>query len=457
MNKSNESKSYLLKLIKVFWVIVIILTFFSKTISRHSLTTVRAEYPQIKKLTKEVVAEGNIGFKSEYTLYAPFESKILEVYVEEGEKVEKGQKLCKLDTSLREYQEKVYSLKLEENQIQLEFNKEKIKQLEARIEEKQLEVNECKAEKYEITVADEMEIQKLTKQVEVNEALYKEGGCALKEVEEAKLALEQKQSEIKEVQAEKIDTQRQEEKNLLNEITEMKEQVKTLEEENKKLMLNSKGVQLEADKDFQEQLTNDVLYAQESGVVQKIKIQKGQSIGKGEEVIQLGDCSEGYVVPLQVDSKIDFVAVGDEVEVMIPSLQKRDIIGEIKKITLKENQKEISVRFNEEGLQGNENVKVKFAKTSEEAYPIVSYNALQKDNAGYFVYILRKIKSPLGEDYIVTRKDVKLIDFTESYAAVNEQLQDNEMILTTSEKPIQQGERVKVENETELLGAYENE
>lgn len=457
MNKSNESKSYLLKFIKVFWIVVIILTFFSKTLSRHLLTTVRAEYPQMKKLTKEVVAEGNIAFTSEYALYAPFEAKVLEVYVEEGERVEKGQKLCKIDTSLSEYQMKVHSLKLEENQIQLASNEEKIKQLEAKIAEKQFGVNECEEEEYEITVADEMEIRKLTKQVEVNEVLYEEGCCALKDVEEAKLALEQKQSEIKKAQVEKVEAQEEKEKSLLNEMTNMKEQVKMLEEENKKLILSSKGLQLEADKDFKEQLTDGMFYALESGVVKKINVQKGQSIVKGTGVIELGDCSAGYEAILQVDAKIDFVAVGDQVEVMIPSLQKRDIEGEIKNITLKENQKEISVRFNEEGLQGNESIKVKFSKSSEQEYPIISYNALQQDNTGYFIYVLKKIKSPLGEDYIITRKDVKLIDFTESYAAVNEQLQDNEMILTTSEKPIKQGERVKVENETELLGAYENE
>lgn len=457
MNKSNKAKSHLLKLIKVFWIVVILLTFFSKTISRCLLTTVRAEYPQVRKLTKEVTAEGNIGFKSEYTLYAPFETKILEVYVEEGDKVEKGQKLCKLDTSLRAYQMQVHNLKLQENQVQLESNEEKIKRLGERIEEKQLEVNACKEEKYETTVTDEMEVQKLAKQVEVNEALYKEGYCALKEVEEAKLALEQKQSEIKESREERIEAQKEAEKSFLNEITEMKEQVKTLEDENKKLILNNKSLQLEADKDFQEQLTDGMLYAQKPGVVQKISIQKGKSIARGEEVIGLGDCSEGYVVPLQVDSKIDFVSVGDEVEVMIPSLQKRDIKGEIKKITLKEDQREIQVSFKEDGLQGNERVRVKLSQTSEEEYPIISYNALQKDNTGYFIYILKKKKTPLGEDYIATRKDVDLIDFTESYAAVNEQLQDNEMILTSSEKPIKQGERVKIENETELLGAYESE
>ena len=455
MEKSNKGKSYLLKLIKFFWIIVIVLTFFSRTISRHLLTTVRAEYPQMKKLTKETVAEGNIGFKSEYSLYAPFETKVLEVYVEEGEKVEKGQKLCKLDTSIREYEVALHNIKLQENQIKLEANKEKIKQLEKKIEGKQFEVSKCKNERYEVTVADEMELEQLTKQVEVNEMLYKEGGCALKEVEEAKLKLEQKQNEIKELQVEKLNAQQEKEKSLFSDITEIKEQVKGIEVEDKTLMLNNKELQLEIDKDIQTQLMDGMVYAQEAGIVQKIKIQKGQSIGGGEEIIRLGDYSKGYLVSLKVDSKIDFIAVGDQIEVMIPSLQKRDIKGEIRNITTKENQKEIKVSFRHEGLQGNESVKVKFSKTSEEEYHIISYNALQKDNTSYFIYLLKKTKSPLGEDYIVTRRSVKLIDFTESYAAIDEQLQDNEMILVTSEKLVKEGERVKVENETELLGAYE--
>ena len=360
-----------------------------------------------------------------------------------------------MDTSIREYEVALHNIKLQENQIKLEANKEKIKQLEKKIEGKQFEVSKCKNERYEVTVADEMELEQLTKQVEVNEMLYKEGGCALKEVEEAKLKLEQKQNEIKELQVEKLNAQQEKEKSLFSDITEIKEQVKGIEVEDKTLMLNNKELQLEIDKDIRTQLIDGMLYAQEAGIVQKIKIQKGQSIGEGEEIIQLGDYSKGYLVSLKVDSKIDFIAVGDQIEVMIPSLQKRDIKGEIRNITTKENQKEIKVSFRHEGLQGNESVKVKFSKTSEEEYHIISYNALQKDNTSYFIYLLKKTKSPLGEDYIVTRKNVKLIDFTESYAAIDEQLQDNEMILVTSEKLVKEGERVKVENETELLGAYE--
>lgn len=453
MEKSNKRKKYLLKMIKVFWVIVIILTFCSKTISRYCLTTVRAEYPQMKPLTKEVIAEGNIAFKNEYMLYAPCETKILEVYVEEGEKVEKGQKLCQLDTSLSTYQMALHQLKLEENQVQLESNDEKIEQLEKRIKDKRLQVSTYKTETYEVPDAEQMEIEQLTKQVAVNEALYEEGACALKDLEDAKLKLAQRQSEIKEAQKEELQANEEEKKSLLEEITIMEEQVQSLEVANKTLVLNCKALQLEADQEAS--LGDGVLYAKASGVVQKVEISQGQSISSGEKLMQLSDDTEGYLTSLKVDAKIDFVAVGDEVELMIPSLKKRDIKGKITHIKEQESQKEISVSFKEEGLQGSEQVKVKFSKTSEEAYTIISYNALQKSKTGYFIYILEKRKSPLGEDYIVTRKDVKLIDFTESYAAIDKQLQDNKMILVTSEKAVKEGERVKVENETELLGAYE--
>ena len=69
-------------------------------------------------------------------------------------------------------------------------------------------------------------------------------------------------------------------------------------------MLNNKELQLEIDKDIQTQLMDGMVYAQEAGIVQKIKIQKGQSIGGGEEIIRLGDYSKGYLVSLKVDSSL---------------------------------------------------------------------------------------------------------------------------------------------------------
>lgn len=99
----------------VFVVIVLLLTFFSKTLYNLNLPSVSYTNPTNGSLKRIFTCETVTAAKTEYDLYAPSAQKVLEVPVLEGDFVEKGQTLVRLDTS-----------GLENEMLQLQMEKQQL-------------------------------------------------------------------------------------------------------------------------------------------------------------------------------------------------------------------------------------------------------------------------------------------------------------------------------------------
>jgi multidrug efflux pump subunit AcrA (membrane-fusion protein) len=130
----------------VFVVIVLLLTFFSKTLYSLNLPSVSYTSPTYGSLRRTFTCETIASAKTQYDLYAPSAQKVLEVLVREDDFVQKGQMLIRLDTT---------SLENEMLQLQLERQQTKdakraysskayqlaLEAVEARIAAKQAEID----------------------------------------------------------------------------------------------------------------------------------------------------------------------------------------------------------------------------------------------------------------------------------------------------------------------------
>jgi multidrug efflux pump subunit AcrA (membrane-fusion protein) len=96
-NKKPMKKSLVATII--FVIIVVILTFFSKTLYNMNLPSVRYASPTYGALKRVFTCETIATAKKEYDLYAPASQKVIEVLVKEGDFVQKGQELIRLDIS----------------------------------------------------------------------------------------------------------------------------------------------------------------------------------------------------------------------------------------------------------------------------------------------------------------------------------------------------------------------
>ena len=143
-NKKPMKKSLVWTII--FVVIVLLLTFFSKTLYNLNLPSVSYTNPTYGSLRRTFTCETIASAKMEYDLYAPSSQKVLEVLVREGDFVQKDQTLIRLDTTGLENE--MLQLQLEEQRTKdskraysSKAYKLALEAVEARIEAKQAEID----------------------------------------------------------------------------------------------------------------------------------------------------------------------------------------------------------------------------------------------------------------------------------------------------------------------------
>ena len=77
---------------------------------------------------------------------------------------------------------------------------------------------------------------------------------------------------------------------------------------------------------------------------------------------------------------------------------------------------------------------------------IIASSAINEDNSGTFVYQIKEEKSPLGDKYTVKRVDVTVDATDGALSAISGNNLTNDMIVIRSEKPLKDGERVRLED-----------
>lgn len=77
---------------------------------------------------------------------------------------------------------------------------------------------------------------------------------------------------------------------------------------------------------------------------------------------------------------------------------------------------------------------------------VVPSSAVNEDNSGTFVYVIEESTSPLGKKYVVKRVSVTVEANSGAYCAISGENLDGNQIVTRSEKPLNDGDRVRLED-----------
>ncbi len=78
----------------------------------------------------------------------------------------------------------------------------------------------------------------------------------------------------------------------------------------------------------------------------------------------------------------------------------------------------------------------------------IASSAVNEDNAGTFVYLIDEVRSPLGNRYTVRRVDVEVLATDGAVSALSGSGLDQGMIVIRSEKALEDGQRVRLEDYT---------
>lgn len=407
------------RLLVIFTVMMVLLTFFSNTINNFTLPRVTLESPSSGVLIKEISGKGNVEAKAVHEEYADGNYKVLEVMVKAGDYVKKGQPILSLDIDT--LKASILDEKAKYRQMELALMKLKDK---------------SSLQRYDNNIASAAEnLEKQKKNYQDIKLLYEAGFETANKLKDAETALNSAERSYASAVQEKEDFKRDN----LREI------------ENAELNLEIQGRKLQA---LNERAANNGVYtASADGVITELNFGKGAVANGSKPLFKLADASEGFQVTIPVDRELaDYLMPGDKMNITITSLGDKQVSGKL--VQIKENlqgtlpdgdYKNLLIDIEDEELQGGENVQLITSKRTRQYPVLVPNSTVYADSDGYYVYVVRKKDSPLGTESYVQRVNVTVGDSDSSMTAILDGIGPMDKVVTGSTKPLSDGAKVVVE------------
>ena len=358
----------------IFIVVMLALTFFSRTINNFTLPKVTYETPASGALIKDITGIGSVQAKSVRDLYVQTNMRVTEVMVEVGDAVKQGQILLTLDVSDIE-------IRLMNVQNALQTAQQNLEKAERHYGNSQI--------------------------------LYEAGGLPANDLADAKM---------------NFDSAR------MNYETAKKSLDKAVKD-NRDM---SKGM----------------VKAPCDGIVIKLNFSEGMTATASQPLYRIADIGGGFQFVATVNiSAAEYLESGDGAEITINSLNDKMIQGKVKQI--RDNQQQIGVKKDvdidipSDGLVGGESGTANIKKNIGFYKTLVSNSAVGQDIIGYFVYVLKERKGPLGDEYYVQKVEVSIGDSDNTKTAVLSGITAMDKVISYSDKPLDEGSSVMIAEELE--------
>ncbi len=191
-----------------------------------------------------------------------------------------------------------------------------------------------------------------------------------------------------------------------------------------------------------------LVYAPVDGDILTIDAKAGAVVSVSTPVMTVFDRSRGLALTVQVDEDdAGDMAVGDFADITVGD----DTLScEIASIAASgEGQGMFDVSFSIPGGFGvaGQRASMRFRKRTQQYDVLIPLSALRQDNDGDFVYVVEQREGSLGSQMSVRRADVYVLDQDNTRAALQGGVSQRELVVTRSDREIQNGDRVRLEEE----------
>ncbi len=183
------------------------------------------------------------------------------------------------------------------------------------------------------------------------------------------------------------------------------------------------------------------------GVIGEININSGDTLEKDAVMMTIIEPADGYYIDVNFTTEqTSEMYVGMEVT---PSMYEAD------RITVTQvrpdpsdprNSRIVRMAVEGEWLYVGSTINVTLNSTNRQYDCVVPNSAIYEDDNGKFVYLMVTKSSPLGDRYIVKKKSVKVLATDGSVSALDASSVNGEYIITRSEKPLESGDQVRLED-----------
>lgn len=237
-----------------------------------------------------------------------------------------------------------------------------------------------------------------------------------------------------------------------------KEQDQLLKDVSNELALSSKNDEIadtekelsklnEELEELKEESTGATIDAPVEGTVISISKTAGETTTPNEEIALIQVAGKGMSLSFSVtNDQAAKVKVGDPAQIQ-NSWYYEDVkvtLSKIKPDTENPGKKKL-LEFNVEGsVQSGETLALSIGERSAEYEHVVPNSAVREDKNGKFILIIEEKTTPFGNRYKAKRVNVEVIASDETKTAIQAELQGYEYVITTSNKPVETGDQVRL-------------
>ncbi|MDR3239048.1 MAG: HlyD family secretion protein [Clostridiales bacterium] len=473
----------------ILFVMFILLIFFSQTIYNYNTPVVIAVTPKNGKLNKTETASGLADWSKTQEVYAKLGGVIEEIYAEEGDRLETGGRLAKVsyDADTVTQQLTVLSIDREKALVSMASSEAGIQRLNQQIQELKKEVYTADdVSDYSLQQAQAKIVQGQSALTEAEagleakrdlftqaQALYDVGGAALQELDTAQLAVDAAQRAIDtarhNLEGYELDYQNQQsllsksgeanaktlsdkESARQKQIDEWLYQISSAERD-----LASKRMDIQKydeqkanyEKQLQDYFDNTYIYAPETGELLSLTLHAGQTVNKGQSLAAMA-VGGSYTITCQISLDNNFVAVGDECKL---SNTDHTLVSAVSKITPTDKGKTIEIKTDSAEIAAGETFEITFAKESAKSAALIPNGAINKDSDGYYVYMIKKRKGILGDEYYADKVTIYVGDSDDQNTILTQGMMFFEPMVLLSDKPFANGDTIKVKNEGDFFAS----
>ncbi|SNS93445.1 Biotin-lipoyl like [Anaerovirgula multivorans] len=413
----------------IFLTVMLLLTFFSKTINNFTLPKVTYETPSSGTLIKEVSDTGNVQAKIIHDQYVRSNMKVTGVTVEVGDSVKRGQTLLTLDTTDIENQLKDEQDKYAQKKLHLE----RLIQAGEKLEEANSPGNLLSLDKAVQTARQNLE--KAQRDYDNNKILYEAGAIPANAFADGEMSLDSARMDYEIA------------KN--NRDKAIRDNNRDIENNNRDIETTKLDIAMAERKiaELAKEVNMSTVTAPCDGIVTELYYSEGMTANTSQPLYKIADINGGFQFVATVNvSAAEYLEVGDTAEISIHSFNNRRIEGKVGQI--KDNQQHIGVKkdviidISSEELIGGEIGTASIRKNMGSYNILVSNSAVGLDSDGHFVYILKEREGPLGNEFYVEKVSVSTGDSDNIKTAILSGINARDQVVSNSDKPLSDGSRV---------------
>ncbi|MCH5275210.1 MAG: HlyD family efflux transporter periplasmic adaptor subunit [Lachnospiraceae bacterium] len=187
--------------------------------------------------------------------------------------------------------------------------------------------------------------------------------------------------------------------------------------------------------------------AEVAGTITSISVVAGENTSPDVPVAVIQPEGKGFTLSFSVtNQQAERISVGDPGE-LVNSWWYSDVtatVASIRPDPSNPNSQKL-VTFNLTGnLTAGQSLSLQVGQRSSNYDCIVPNSAIREDNNGKFILVVETRNSPLGNRYYATRYDVEVLASDDTQSAVNGALYGYEYVITTSTKPVEAGQMVRL-------------